>query len=362
MKVVAALEPRTTAEVVDAVRSHDRLVVRGGCTKPALSTATDSAVAVDIAGLTGIVEYDPNEFTVTALAGTRVSEVTGLLAANGQYLPFDPPFVAAGATLGGSVASGLSGPNRYRFGGVRDFIIGVRLVDGRGDEVRGGGKVVKNAAGFDLPKLMVGSMGRLGIMTEITFKVFPAPKAWRTLTVAMQGIDDALETIMRLGSLPLDLEAVELTPTATLNVRIGGLEETLEARIQRLERAIGRGDGRPLSGDVEQAFWKELREFRWLPDEHKLVKVPVTPTRVTPLHERLDRAGATVRYGVGANVAWVAWPGEMQELDRLLSALELPGLVLIGPPESPRIGHVAGRSFAARIKSVLDPARRFSEV
>src|SRR5436190_11409249 len=114
--------------------------------------------------LSGMMEYDPAEFTFTALAGTPLAVVQKELAGNGQYLPFDPPLAAQGATLGGTVAAGLSGPGRLRYGGVRDFIVGVQWVDGSGTVIRGGGKVVKNAAGFDFPKLFTGSLGRLGIL------------------------------------------------------------------------------------------------------------------------------------------------------------------------------------------------------
>src|SRR5439155_368623 len=131
--------------------------------------------------LSGIVEYEPSEFTFTALAGTPLKAIIAALAERGQYLPFDPPLADAGATLGGTIAAGLSGPGRVRFGGLRDFILGVRFVDGEGRILRMGGKVVKNAAGFDLPKFFVGSAGRFGVLAEITFKVFPRPAATRTL-------------------------------------------------------------------------------------------------------------------------------------------------------------------------------------
>ena len=99
--------------------------------------------------------------------------------AHGQYLPFDPPLTAAGATIGGTVAAGINGPCRYRFGGIRDFLIGARIVDGEAAHPAGGGKVVKNAAGFLLHQAMVGSCGTLGVLAELTFKVFPAPRRTR---------------------------------------------------------------------------------------------------------------------------------------------------------------------------------------
>ena len=115
------------------------------------------------------------------LAGTRVSEVVATLGEQGQYLPFDPLLADSGATIGGTVASNASGPGRFRFGGIRDFLLGVRFVDGRGNCIRGGGQVVKNAAGFDYPKLLVGSQGKLGLIYELTFKVFPRPESYATL-------------------------------------------------------------------------------------------------------------------------------------------------------------------------------------
>ena len=108
-----------------------------------------------------------------AAPATPVAEIERRLAAHGQYLPFEPPLAGCGATLGGTVASGLNGPGRYRYGGVRDFLLGGTFVDGEGRLVRGGGKVVKNAAGFYLHHLLLGSLGRLGIFVELTFKVFP---------------------------------------------------------------------------------------------------------------------------------------------------------------------------------------------
>src|SRR5437660_3460343 len=142
-------------------------------------------------GLSGIVEYEPSEFTFTALAGTRVTEIAEALRKRGQYLPFVRLLWVAGATLGGTVASGLSGPGRFRFGGLRDFILGVRFVDGTGRLLRMGGKVVKNAAGFDLPKFFVGSLGRFGVLAEITFKVFPQRLASRTLKLEVDGAEAA---------------------------------------------------------------------------------------------------------------------------------------------------------------------------
>src|SRR4051812_30056493 len=185
------LAPGSVKELVDAVRSTPHLLAVGAGTKPRLSAV--DAVKLSTARLRGIIEYDPSEFTFTAAAGTTIREIAATLEERGQYLPFDPMLVAAGATLGGTVAAGLSGPGRFRFGGLRDFILGVRFVDGMGRLLRMGGKVVKNAAGFDLPKFFVGSLGRFGVLAEMTFKVFPRPIASRTLRLTAETLGAATE-------------------------------------------------------------------------------------------------------------------------------------------------------------------------
>src|SRR5688500_13334503 len=149
--------------------------------------------------------------------------------------------VERGATLGGTVAAGLSGPGRYRYGGVRDFILGVRYVDGTGELVRGGGKVVKNAAGFDLPKLFGGSLGQLGALVELSFKVFPRPEATLTLRHTLPTLEAALAALQRLYLAPLDMEALDLTVDGdgpALWVRLGGLGHVLAARAERVRGLI----------------------------------------------------------------------------------------------------------------------------
>ncbi len=337
------------------------LLARGSGTKPALAHAP-GATLLDLRELTGIVEYDPGEYTFTARAGTTVAEVAAALAEHGQYLPFDPPLHAQGATLGGTVAAGLSGPRRMRYGGVRDFLIGVRFVDGQGRLVRGGGKVVKNAAGFDLPKLMVGSLGRLGVLTEVSFKVFPAPPSTATLAVNLPSVADAVAAAQRLAGAPLDLEALDFAPAgdgATLWVRLGGLPEALPPRLARLRDFLG--DGEALAPADEAAHWAGQDAFSWLPGGATLVKVAVSASQVEALDARLAEADATRSYSVGGNLAWIGWPGPGEELDALLVAQGLAGLMLQGVTVSPLIGRQPGASLLARIKQTLDPHRSFPD-
>ena len=181
------------------------LRIVGAGTKAAPPAAGDAFV-VDMRQLIGITSYNPAECVLTALAGTPVAEIDAALAAHQQYLPFDPTHMRAGGTIGGTVASGLSGSGRYRYGGVRDFIIGARVVDGRGRLIASGGQVVKNAAGFLTHHALVGSAGRLGAIGEVTFKVFPRPEARATLRAGCASVDDAFAAHERLRAAAMDLE------------------------------------------------------------------------------------------------------------------------------------------------------------
>ncbi|MDA2930894.1 FAD-binding protein [Acidobacteria bacterium AH-259-O06] len=351
------LQPKTAEEVQEAVRSHSQLVPRGGSSKPALSTPPEGVPNLDLCRLSGVIEYDPAEFTFIARAGTPVSEVEALLAEHGQFLPFDPIMVKSGATLGGTVAAGTSGPGCYRYGGVRDFLLGIRFVTGEAELVQGGSKVVKNAAGFDLPRLMVGSLGHFGILVELIFKVFPKPESYVTLRADCPGLEEALEVLYRLSTSSFDLEALDLEPSGKIWVRLAGRAESLASRVNRLRNVLG--NGRTVEGPEEESLWQAIREFVWLPSDWSLVKVPLTPSLILALEERLGETEAHRRYSLGGNMAWLAWPGELEGLESILNSLDLAGLVLVGSPGRSRLGTRTGEAFAQRVKKALDPQGRF---
>ncbi len=358
-----SLRADAVEELQQELLGHERVLARGGGTKPALSDPPQGTSTLDVSGITGIEDYDPEELTFTACAGTRVREIEDALAENGQYLPFDPPFVNAGATLGGVVAAGSSGPLRYRSGGVRDFILGVRFLDGEGRIATAGGRVVKNAAGFDLSKLMVGSAGRLGVMLELSFKVFPQPQTWASLLLDCAALDDALEVIGRLATAPFDLEALDLEPPGRLLLRLAGLDEAMPARLERLEGFLEQS-GERLEGEDEGALWRDARDFAWAPEGAAVVKVALVPRRVPALEAQLEPVGVVRRYGAGANIAWLAWPGERPaaELDAVLRSLDLAGVFLTGSAPSPLVGAHRGGAFGQRVKAALDPHGRFPEI
>lgn len=240
------ITPATLEELVEAVRSAPRVIAVGAETKPRLSAV--DAVRISTRRLNGIVEYEPSEFTFTALAGTPVKELVATLAEQGQYLPFDPMLVEAGSTIGGVVASGLSGPGRLRYGGVRDFILGTRMVDGAGRLLRFGGKVVKNAAGFDVPKFLVGGLGRFGVIGEVTFKVFPKPAATLTMELPFDG-----ETMARLANSRFEPDAMDVPPGGkTLLVRLAGPADAIKLLAAEIGGKI-----------MDNGVWDQIRETPW---------------------------------------------------------------------------------------------------
>ena len=297
------LTPANRDELVDAVRATPHLIAVGAETKPRLSAV--NAIRMSMTGLSGIVEYDPGEFTFTALAGTPVQEIVDTLTAQGQHLPFDPLWVEAGATIGGTVASGVSGPGRFRFGGLRDFILGVQFVDGAGDLLRMGGKVVKNAAGFDLPKFFVGSLGRFGILTELTFKVFPRPASHVTLTLDANDPETEATILMQAASARWELEALDILPDgSTIALRVSGPTAALEPLTSEI---LGRWPGRQLSEESADALWSDLREGRWTNSDAPLIKVAMSPAVVVPLIRSVnDMTGAQIHVSAGGNMAFVS--------------------------------------------------------
>jgi glycolate oxidase FAD binding subunit len=354
-------EPAGARKIRECVMAHVKLVVRGSGTKPALSAAGGTAYVLSTIQEFGILEYVPGEFTFTARAGTPLREIEQALAEHGQYMPFEPPLVDQGATLGGAVASGLSGPGRYRYGGIRDFILGVTFVDGKGQLVHGGGKVVKNAAGFDLPKLMVGSLGMFGAMTELTFKVFPKPPGCLTICQEYPGLQPAVDTLFRLLASHIDIDAIELEPKGPVTlgwVRLRGLPTSLAARAEKVRRVAG--GGQILDGDClptipfQPVAWRDYsRGF--------VAKIVVTPARLVEIDRALSNLipGAYRRYSGGGNQLWLAANAVPTLIGDQLQVLGLEGLIVQGTTDVVRLGVRHGTEFERRIKRALDPEQRF---
>jgi glycolate oxidase FAD binding subunit len=350
-------EPQSVDELQTGLAELPRIVVKGGGTKTAMSAPAN----VSVARLSSIVEYDPAEYTVTAEAGARLADVRDLLARSGQYLPFDPPLVEAGGTLGGTVASGLSGPGRFRYGGVRDFLLGIRWISGDGTRQRGGGKVVKNAAGFDFPKLMVGARGELGVLYEVTFKVFPEPRTYQTILVRGKSMEDAGRLVEDLSQANIELACLDLTPPGQLSLRVGGQSTSVSRRVERIIDRVAR-PAEVLLGADDQEHWRNAREFGWHRVESTLMKIPCTPR--SDLEAALSSSGAgdyPRRYSVGNNVLWLSWPNERgkESLEAMLLSRGLSAVAVVGEPWGLLGRRRSADTFEDRLRSVLDPSGRF---
>jgi glycolate oxidase FAD binding subunit len=264
---VAAASPDTQAlsapvrawleQIRDARARRALLRVRGAGSKDHLGDATLGEV-LDTTAWQGIVAYEPSELVLTARAGTPLAELEAALAAHGQYLAFEPPRGRSGgplATLGGVVASGLSGPSRASRGAVRDHVLGVRMLNGRAQALRFGGSVMKNVAGFDLSRLMTGSMGTLGVLTDVTLKVLPQPVAETTLRFEMSQ-ERGIAQINQWAGQPLPLDASAWWDEL-LVVRLRGAQAAVATACQRLMREAG---GQEVPPELSQAFWAGLRD------------------------------------------------------------------------------------------------------
>ncbi|TWU02231.1 FAD-binding protein [Stieleria varia] len=351
--------PRSVDELQAFVREQPHVLVVGNQTKPPLwQPFAKSHRLVSTANLSGVMQYEPSEFTITVLAGTSVAEITSTLSDRGQYLPFDPMLVQSGATIGGTVAAGLSGPGRFRFGSIRDFLLGVRFLDGHGELICGGGKVVKNAAGFDIPKLLVGSLGRLGIITELTFKVFPRPVDRLTFRMDCDSHESAAALISKLALGRWELDALDyVAGSRTVYVRIAGDQPVIESLAEDVGRFLDRSTVR-LDRDDANRFWSSVNELRFDGGDEFVWKTPTTPVEFVRLAKWADeQADDEVRVH-GSAAMTTAWMSAKSPPDQSIAAtgLMLRGLI---PESDAFLSDRQPTDMERRLKTAFDPLARF---
>ena len=381
-------EDSIVAAVADAVHAREPLLIQGNGTKAGMLRPVQAARTVSTAGLSGVNLYAPKELIISAWAGTPLPEVENTLAAAGQHLIAEPPDLSGllgqtgkPQTLGGVVATNLSGPRRVAWGAMRDHVMGVRAVTGRAEIIRSGGRVLKNVTGLDLCKLLTGSHGTLGVITEITLKVLPAPEATGTLilcgldaTAGVTGLSAALGSPFGVsGATWLPAEAVARVPglagvsgSATL-IRIEDFAPSVSYRIGRLKDQFSAVVVRMLDTDASRAVWADIRDARPLPaaPDDAVWRVSVRPSRGPAVLAELLVHGVTGYLDWGGGLVWLAGPadtGTHAAVERaalaaggtwtLLRAPDtLRGAVRVVPDEAAPLARIT-----RGVKAAMDPA------
>ena len=345
------------AELVDridaAAAARQPLCLQGGGTKRFYGNAPRGEL-LDLSSWSGIVDYDPSELVVTARGGTSLAQVEALLHERDQMLAFEPPHFGAGATLGGCIAAGLAGPRRsaagYAYGSVRDFVLGAKLLDGRGRVLNFGGTVIKNVAGYDVSRVLAGSLGILGILLEVSVKVLPRPPAERTLRMEC-GEAQAIARLNEWGGQPLPISA-SLWREGELLLRLSGAAEAVE-------RATSQLGGEPLADAAAVALWRAQREHTdpWFDPQHPLWRISV-PSNAAMLG--LDGAQC-IEWG-GA-LRWLRTSASVEVIRQRARALGGHATLFRGGDRDIEVFTPLSSALLAihqRLKDEFDPARIFN--
>ena len=373
-----------------AVSEQALLELVGTGTKRGLGRPIQAARTLDLSKMSGIGMYEPAELVLSAGPGTPVREIEAELAANNQALAFEPPDfgaifgTAAAGTLGGLVASNLAGPRRIKAGAVRDHVLGLNAVSGRGQTFKTGGRVVKNVTGYDLCKLMTGSFGTLAAMTELTIKVLPAAEAVRTVLIigldeaaAIRAMSEALGSshdVSGAAHLPAPatkrsaVSHVSATARSITALRLEGVRPSVVGRCQALREALSKlGSTEELHTSNSRTLWKEISDGRLLPQTGCLWRISVPPSDGVTLAESLRSSlDAEVHFDWGGGLVWAAFDEGSELADANASivraAVNSGHATLFRAPESVRAAVAVFQpqsqpvtALSARVKNAFDP-------
>lgn len=388
------IEARDEAQVAETVRTTlgagRTIEIRGRGSMHALGRPAAADVALDVSALTGVTLYEPEELVLSARAGTPRADIEDLLAARGQMLAFEPmdagPLLggpARAGTLGGLFAVNLSGPRRISHGAARDHALGIRAVSGRGEAFKSGGRVVKNVTGYDLPRLMAGAWGTLGVLTEITLKVLPRPPLEATLLAPVDGPEAAARALSAAMGSSCEVSGAAFLPAAitgrlphlsgapaTVALRMEGVGPSVTARRAMLAEVLaGSGALATLETEASRDLWQAVRDvvpFQGL-GERALWRISTTPTAGPALASRLaaDLGGEAFCDWAGGLV-WLSLPGEASHAEEVRAALAPHGghatLFRASAAERARVAVFqpldgALAALTQRVKESFDPAR-----
>lgn len=369
-------KPLTEDDLLDAVRGAladgRPLEIVGTGSKRGFGRPMQTSATLDMSGLAGIVSYEPEELVVTVKAGTPLSDLEAALAERHQRLAFEPAdwgTLLGGppgrATIGGVVACNLAGPRRVSQGAARDHVLGLKCVSGLGEAFVCGGRVVKNVTGFDLPKLLTGSLGTLAVMHELTLRVAPLPESERTLTLPGQDHAAAVAAMTRALSSPYEVSGAAQAGGTTA-LRLEGPEVSVAARAEALRHELaGLGQLHEMDGGESAAFWRAVRDVAAFAGDERLVwRLMVPPSRVAAAVAAVP--GAEVVLDRGGALAWLALAGPDPAAEAVRAAAEAAGgrATLFRAPAEARasvpVFHPEPAPLAAlseRVKAAFDPRR-----
>lgn len=354
------LKPDTEADVLDAVREAARnaspLAIEGNGTKRALGRKVDTPATLRLAGLSGITMYEPDEMVFTARAGTTLAEIESVLEPHGQCLGFEPGDIAGlwggtpgNATIGGTIAAGISGPRRFAAGAARDHLLGFTGVNGKGERFKAGGRVVKNVTGYDLPKLAAGSFGTLAVMTELTLRALPRGSASTVLGVEEKSADAALKLLREVAGSPFDPSGLGYLPSKSLAlIRLEGSADGVAARVQELKRSLAPGAVEQ-DGDAFESL-RTFADFNGAKTLWRLVIPPANAAKalatINPKSWAADWAGGVLWLETETNLHRIA-----RQLEGHATLFKGGGDDIFTPLDA------ATAALTQRIKTSFDPAR-----
>jgi glycolate oxidase FAD binding subunit len=376
--------------------------VVGGGSRRSIGRPVSAGNVLDISAIAGVVSYEPAELVLTARAGTPMHVLEAALGEQSQMLAFEPPDLSelvgthTPGTLGGTVAVGLSGPRRFRAGAVRDHVLGIVAVSGRGESFVGGGKVVKNVTGYDIPKLMTGSHGTLAVLTEITVKVLPAPAEVRTLLVRAAGGPDALRAqdavlgMTRVLQSTADVSGACYLPAgvsapgkssdeAVIAFRLEGFTPSVDFRLSRLRESFAAASAQDvLDREASLRFWRAVRDVQPFIDAScgSVWRLSVPPAEGAAVVERIERSCPEARWFLdwGGGLIWLAMPASAAGVREALGTagghatlIRASALVRANAdvfhPQSPEVAALSKRVKTQFDPScVLNPGRMYADV
>lgn len=389
------LLPATEIEAADIIRGHadarQALAITGGNTRSGFGNQIEAEACLSSRALSGIVAYNPAEMVMTVQAGTPVAEVEAALSAANQMMAFEPVDHRAvmgtvgEPSIGGVFAANISGPRRYVAGAARDSLLGIRFINGKGEAIKAGGRVMKNVTGLDLVKLLAGSYGTLGFLTEVTFRVLPVPPAQTTLVLS--GLEDEAATHVMAAAMATSMEVSgaahlpesvrsrflggALPDGAATVLRLEGLKASVQVRAQNLQTVLGKvAPSILLSRDESQSLWRDIRDIApYAGNAAKpLWRVSVAPSQGHKLVAALRlETGIDAFYDWQGGLVWMQMEADPEAmlLRKYVKALGGGHATLVRAPVRSGVAafeplSAAEMMLSARIREKLDPAGIFN--